>query len=121
MSPKGAMESCTNNRTSNRRRPVGARRTPIRFPVASPRLIFEHPSGIDNPSGWWAVRSLRTAKRLQGREESFALFEILEQLLFQVAACRLLNCAPLGCYRFFLRLTFSRCPWLGRLRQVPDL
>ena len=52
---------------------------------------------------------------------SITLFQFFEQLLFQVPARCFLNRAPLCCYCFLLRLAFSSCPWLGHLRQVPDL
>ena len=67
-----------------------------------------------------ASDTLRTAKRLQRSIviASVALLQFLEQLLLQMAARCLFDCASLCHYRFFLHLAFSSCSWFGGLRQV---
>src|SRR5437870_9144177 len=55
------------------------------------------------------------------REDSFALFQFPDQLLFQMAARRLFDRAPLCYYRFLLFLAFSPCSRLDGLRNVSDL
>ncbi len=51
----------------------------------------------------------------------FALFQFFEQLLFQVATRCLFDCAPLGCYGFFLCTAFSSRPALCGTWQVGNL
>jgi hypothetical protein len=48
----------------------------------------------------------------------FIFFQFLEQLLFQMPARCLFDCASLCHYCFLLHLAFSWCSWFGGLRQV---
>jgi hypothetical protein len=68
--------------------------------------------------------ALSIAKRLQHRSVSWpsvTLCDFLEQLLLQMAARCLFDCAPLCRDRFLLRLAFSPCSQLSGLRNVSDL
>jgi hypothetical protein len=62
-----------------------------------------------------------TGMAINERNCSLALFQFFEQLLFQMPARCLFNCAPLCHYGFLFHLAFSPCSWFDRLRQVPDL
>jgi len=67
----------------------------------------------------WAARfALRSGYTQSEVMALFIFFQFLEQLLFQMPARCLFDCASLCCYRFFLCLAFSSCSWFGSLREV---
>ena len=67
---------------------------------------------------WAAHFALRSGYTQSEVMALFILVEFLEQLLLQMPARCLFNCASLCHYRFFLHLAFSSCSWFGGLRQV---
>src|SRR5438067_3499789 len=65
--------------------------------------------------------SVNLVGALQGSADSIRLFQIGDQLLFQVAPRGFFDGAPLSRDCLLLRLPFSSCPCFDRLRQMRDL
>src|SRR5947199_2302878 len=89
--------------------------------MGKPQSISRVRSFINAPVAaalWTARFALRSGYTQSEAMALFILFQFLEQLLFQMPARCLFDCASLCHYRFFLHLAFSSCSWFGGLRQV---
>jgi hypothetical protein len=93
--------------------------------MGKPQNISRVRSFINTPpvaAALWAARfALRSGYTQSEVMALFIFFQFLEQLLFQMPARCLFDCASLCHYSFFLCLAFSPCSRVGSLRQVPHL
>ncbi len=93
--------------------------------MGKPQSISRLRSFINAPpvaAALWAARFALPSGYTQSEVMAlFIFFQFLEQLLFQMLARCLFDCASLCCYGFLLCLAFSPCSRVDSLRQVPHL